>query len=127
MNNSPLDLNQFDGELSMASVTLTPGQSVPATVNLLDGSGLPTTNFGSYAPPTLTVDNPAALTITQVDPLNWTLSVPTPPVAGTVNLTATLVSSDPSLPTLTATGTVEITVTPGVVSSITLTFGTPTP
>jgi hypothetical protein len=132
MNNTNLNLDPIDGELSMASATLTPGQSVPATVNLFDGAGLPTSNLGSYSPPTLTSDNPAALTITPLadehtEHFHWTLAVPTPPVAGTVNLTATLTPSDPSLPTLTATGTVEITVTPGVVSSITLTFGTPTP
>jgi hypothetical protein len=110
-----------------ASITLdgNKGQSVQVDLEPLDSAGMPTTDIGGHPVPTWTADDPAALVISDningsALPWQYTISLPTPPVAGTYTITATSLE-------ITTTATVIVNYTAGPLAALGVSFGTPTP
>lgn len=100
-------------------------QSVAVDLTPLDAGGVPTTDVGSHPVPTWTIDDPAALIISDningsALPWQYTISLPAPPKAGAYTITAT--SSE-----ITTTGSVTVNYTAGPMTTMGLKFGTPTP
>ena len=118
------------------TITLNFDQGSTAHLVMKDAAGVVTTDFGTYAPPAWTVDNPAIVTINPITTgpglFACLFQAATPAVDGTATVTVALHSSDPAAhPDLTDSFIVTIANVPpplpGPVSSIELTLDAPGP
>lgn len=111
--------------MALDSVTITDAQSVVLTIQPLDAAGQPTTLVGNFQVPTVISHTTAALVIGPVSAFPWkcTVSAASPAIYGVFTIDVQTTGNVNTV--LNATGTV--TVVSGVITSIVLVFGTPTP